>query len=309
MPYSPLTHIDSLRLEVTEATKIGWITDQAVAASARDYLTLARADIDLGEPAAARGPLNALLALAEEEQDRALSSEAYALLRYNAEYLLDRLPRAEQSQLAKLAGALVIDADAFAAALLSAGARIAGGDHHLSSDTTGAEPIAGVATTEPVRDYALANLPAGRLDNITGTGDAPSIAVETPGLDLDSLISVALAHPDLVTLSGVAPSTLGSDAAPVVVHATDRVSLPAGHRGYGVLVADQAVSFVDGAEWYGLVVIRGPKPELRIRGTARLIGGVALTGAPVDLRLYDQAAILRSEAALQLAQAALDMVP
>ena len=310
-PHSPLAHIDSLRLEVTEAAELGWITDEAVAASARDYLTLARADIDLGEPEAARGPLNALLALVEEEQDAALSSEAYALLRYNTEYILDRLPNVPAgSALDALSGALVITSDELASGtIVSNGFRLDGRDHDLAGTRSDSAQAYGIATTEPVRDFALANIPADRLGNITGIGAAPSIAVEPAGLDLDSLVAVALAHPDLLTLSGVAPATLGTAGAPVVVYAPDTFSLPAGHRGYGILVADEAVSLIDGAEWYGLIVVRGATPELRVRGTGRVLGGVALTGGPADLRLYDKAAILRSVSALALAQTALNAAP
>jgi hypothetical protein len=209
-----------------------------------------------------------------------------------------------------LNGALVLDTESLAAGtLVSSTFRIDGRDHDLAALPTDSTAAHGIATTGAVRDYALSALPATRLARITGAGPAPDIAVQSPGLSLDSLVAVALAHPDLMTLGRDAPTTLGTEAAPVVAYASSRVDLPAGHRGYGLLVADQSVYFGQGAEWRGLILVRGSKPELRIYQDGVLLGGAALTGGPVDLRLYDNAAILRSLEALGLAQAALDTAP
>ena len=202
---------------------------------------------------------------------------------------------------------MVIASDQLAGGtLVSADFRIDGRDHDLAGALTDSVAVAGIVTTQAVRDFALAHIPAGRLGNITGAGPAPDILVEAAGLNLDSLVAVVLAHPGLTTFSGTAPSTLGTETAPAVVYASSRLELPTGFRGVGVLVADHSVHFADGAEWRGLVVVRGEKPELRVRGTGTILGGAVLTGGPVDLRLYDSARILRSAAALGLAQAALD---
>ena len=233
----------------------------------------------------------------------------------NAKHLMRDLLRdiertLPKDYLAPLAGALVLDTEALASGtLVSNGFRIDGRDHDLAGLPTDSAAVHGIATTEPIRAFALANIPPGRLGNITGSSPAPDIAVAEPGLDLALLAAEALYHPDLVTVSGTAPAVLGAESVPVVAYAPGRLDLPAGHRGYGLLIADEAVNLADGAEWRGLILVRGAKPELRVHGTGMVLGGAALTGGPADLRLYDEAAVLRSAAALGLAQAALDAAP
>ena len=303
-------YLEALIPDIDTLGALGWASDYTVTDRARSLTIRALADLEiLGDSLGARQAMEELYALAEAEKDRSLSGEAYSLLRYNAEYMLDRLPE-PRTGLLDLAGSLVLDGDELAGGtVVSSTFRIDGRDHDLTAVLGDSAAVHGIATTQAVRDYALAALPASRLANITGTNPAPDIAVLAPGLALDSLISAALAHPDLVSLGSQAPATLGTAEAPVVAYAPGRVDLPAGHRGYGVLVADQSVHFFEGAEWRGLVLVRGDKPELRMRQDGVLLGGTALTGGPADLRLYDDAAILRSLEALGLAQDALDSAP
>lgn len=303
-------YLEALIPDIDTLGTLGWASDYTVTDRARSLTVRALADLEiLGDSLGAREAMEEMHALAEAEKDISLSPEAYSLLRYNAEYLLDRLPMPAPA-FERLSAGLVIDAESLAGGtLVSNNFRIDGRDHDLAGEPTNTPAVSGIATTAPVRDYALATLPPGRIGNITGSGPAPDIAVAGPGLALDSLIAAALAHPDLVAVGRAAPATLGTEAAPVVAYASGRVDLPEGFRGVGVLVADESVHFYEGAEWRGLILIRGSKPELRLRSLSRILGGAALTGGPSDLRLYDQAAVLRSAAALGLAQQALDATP
>ena len=294
--------LDYVSTDLALMPELSWMT----LASADRYRTEAEelfSVIDSEEWIAARRSLDRMRTWAQADTNLNAKSLMQGLLRD-----IERaLPK---DYLAPLAGALVLDTESLAGGtVVSSNFRIDGRDHDLATVATGSTAAHGIATTEAVRDYALAALPAGRLGNITGVDPAPDIAAEAPGLDLDSLIAVALAHSDLVTLGSQAPATLGTADAPVVAYAASRVDLPAGHRGYGVLVADQSVRFFEGAEWRGLVLVRGDQPELRMRQDGVLLGGAALTGGPADLRLLDNAAILRSLEALGLAQDALDSAP
>ena len=210
-----------------------------------------------------------------------------------------------------LSAALVLDGEALAAgSIVSNNFRVDGNDHDLGGQLTGAPGTHGIATTEALRQTALAAIPAGRLGRITGVGPAPDIVALDPGLDLEALAQAVLAHPDLLTLTEAPPGPLGTAAAPVVVYVPGPAAqVPQAYQGFGILLADGKVQMATGSEWVGLVVSRSASPEIRLGGNARILGGAAATGGPVSLRLYNQATILRSRAALDLALGALGSTP
>ena len=210
-----------------------------------------------------------------------------------------------------LSAALVLDGDSLAGgSIVSRNFRIDGRDHDLAGQPTGEPGTHGIATTEALRQAALAAIPDGRLGNITGVGPAPDLVALGPGPDLDALVEAVLAHPDLLTLHQAPPGPLGTAEAPVVVYVSrPAAEVPQDYRGVGILVADGKVKLADGSEWVGLVVSRSEQPEIRLSGNARILGGAAATGGPISLRLYNQAQILRSRAALQLALDALGWAP
>ena len=210
-----------------------------------------------------------------------------------------------------LSAALVLDSEQLAAgSIVSNSFRVDGRDHDLTGQLTGAPGTHGIATTEALRQTALAAIPAGRLANITGVGPAPDLVAQEPGLDLEALAQAVLAHPDLLTLTAAPPGPLGTAEAPAVVYVPGPAAeVPQAYQGFGILLADGKVKLATGSEWRGLVLSRSAQPEIRLAGTARIIGGAAATGGPISLRLYDQAAVLRSAAALQIALDALDSAP
>ena len=209
-----------------------------------------------------------------------------------------------------LTAALALEADALvSSSIVSSQFRIDGRNHDLDGLPGEAVPVHGIATTEPVRDYALASIPADRLASITGAEPAPDIAVEGVGFGVDALAEQALGHVDLLTLTSSPTEPLGTPAAPVVAYAPNGLTLPVGFRGAGLLVAEGPIQFNAGAEWRGLVVSRGEAPQLRMNGTSRVLGGTVLSGQSAQVRLYERAAVLYSAAALALAQAALDSAP
>ena len=185
-----------------------------------------------------------------------------------------------------LSAALVLDGDSLAGgSIVSRNFRIDGRDHDLAGQPTGDPGTHGIATTEALRQAALAAIPDGRLGNITGVGPAPDLVALGPGLDLDALVEAVLAHPDLLTLRQAPPGPLGTAEAPVVVYVSrPAAEVPQDYRGVGILVADGKVKLADGSEWVGLVVSRSEQPEIRLSGNARILGGAAATGGPISLR-------------------------
>ncbi len=84
--------IDTLISYKHQALSLGWIDNQGVASSLDSKLDNARNRLVAGDTAAARNILNAFVNEVEAQNGKHLTSEAYALLKYNAEYLIRKLP-------------------------------------------------------------------------------------------------------------------------------------------------------------------------------------------------------------------------
>lgn len=91
LSFSPLAAIDTLVSYKHQALTLGWITNQGVANSLDQKLENARKQLERGNNKAAKNILEALLNEVEAQKDKHLTSEAYALLKYNAEYLISKL--------------------------------------------------------------------------------------------------------------------------------------------------------------------------------------------------------------------------
>ena len=86
-------YLEALIPDIDTLGALGWASDYTVTDRGRSLTVRALADLEiLGDSLGAREAMIEMRALAEAEKDRSLSPEAYSLLRYNAEYLLDRLP-------------------------------------------------------------------------------------------------------------------------------------------------------------------------------------------------------------------------
>ncbi|GEM_PF-6484933 len=75
------------------ATQQGWILSPPIAKEFRDSLAASATLMGRTDSRAKRAALEAILKRVEEEKDKALLSEAYAILRYNLEFLLSRIPQ------------------------------------------------------------------------------------------------------------------------------------------------------------------------------------------------------------------------
>jgi hypothetical protein len=84
--------LDTLISYKHQALALKWIDNEGVANSLDQKLENAKDKLSKGDSAAARNILEAFVNEVEAQKDKHLTSEAYALLKFNAEYLIDRLP-------------------------------------------------------------------------------------------------------------------------------------------------------------------------------------------------------------------------
>lgn len=90
-PFVPAAFVDTLISYKHQALDLDWITNQGIANSLDQKLENAKKQLEKGKVKTAVNILNALLNEVEAQKAKHLSSEAYALLKYNAEYLLTKL--------------------------------------------------------------------------------------------------------------------------------------------------------------------------------------------------------------------------
>ncbi|MDE3058447.1 MAG: hypothetical protein KGJ59_10875 [Bacteroidota bacterium] len=90
--FSASTWIDTLISYKHQAVSLGWIDNQGIANSLDSKLDNAKSKLSAGDTTAAKNMLNAFVNEVEAQNGKQLTSEAYALLKFNAEYLIDRLP-------------------------------------------------------------------------------------------------------------------------------------------------------------------------------------------------------------------------
>lgn len=103
-PPANFVHLDFLDTIISykhQARDLGWIDNQGTADKYEDHFTSAQTNLQQGNINGARVSLNTVLTEVALDSATSLTSEAYALLRYNTEYLLNQLP--EQSSIAVLA--------------------------------------------------------------------------------------------------------------------------------------------------------------------------------------------------------------
>ncbi|MEK6755486.1 MAG: hypothetical protein AABZ02_04970 [Bacteroidota bacterium] len=91
-PYIPIDFLDTLSSFTTQSRSLGWIKDQPTADKYLGYFNSARAALQQNNASAARSALKQVLRNVDVDSSSTLTSEAYALLRFNTEYLVSQLP-------------------------------------------------------------------------------------------------------------------------------------------------------------------------------------------------------------------------
>ena len=88
----PLILLDTLINYTTQSRTLGWITNQATTDKYSNYFTTAKTLITFGHNDSGRDTLQTVITNAINDSTNNITSEAYALLRFNAEYLLHNIP-------------------------------------------------------------------------------------------------------------------------------------------------------------------------------------------------------------------------
>lgn len=91
-PFVPLNFLDTLQNYVSQSYALGWIINETTANKYTNLFTTAKDQIIQGDSSAASSTLAYVLQEADIDSSANLTSEAYALIRYNTEYLLENLP-------------------------------------------------------------------------------------------------------------------------------------------------------------------------------------------------------------------------
>ncbi|MGD0339303.1 MAG: VCBS repeat-containing protein [Bacteroidota bacterium] len=91
-PFDHLIFLDTLCSFTTRSRELGWITTQSTADKYMAFFASAKASLQANNIGAARATLSSVLVAANQDSSSTLTSETYALIRYNTEYLLRQLP-------------------------------------------------------------------------------------------------------------------------------------------------------------------------------------------------------------------------
>jgi tetratricopeptide (TPR) repeat protein len=91
-PFYNTNFTDTLTSYTSRSRSYGWITTQPIADKYAGYFTTAKTQLNSGNNSGAWQTLKFVLRDADIDSASALSSEAYALIRYNTEYLLSKIP-------------------------------------------------------------------------------------------------------------------------------------------------------------------------------------------------------------------------
>ena len=155
---------------------------------------------------------------------------------------------------------------------------ISGEDHDLTGSIDTSKPTKpGIASPAPVADLE-SQVPAGRLDQIQGTGGTPSIAT-VPAFDLASLVDQARFASSVIVESGTHTNlALGTPTASgvIVAYAEGDVHLSGGATGAGILIVDGDLRISGGFERVGLLIVRGRVTMTGGGGGKRVVGGVLI---------------------------------
>ncbi|MBU1598521.1 hypothetical protein KKG61_00170 [bacterium] len=89
--FEPLSFLDNLVSLKEQAYSLGWIDNKGILNSLDQKLEAAKKNIQKGKINTAKNILEAFINEVEAQKEKHLSSEAYALLKFNAQYLIENL--------------------------------------------------------------------------------------------------------------------------------------------------------------------------------------------------------------------------
>jgi hypothetical protein len=89
--FRPIVLLDSLNSYVTQSHNLGWITTQSAASKYLDRFYKARSQLKSANLTGALTTLQAVLDQVHQDSSSTLTNEAYALIRFNTDYLIKNL--------------------------------------------------------------------------------------------------------------------------------------------------------------------------------------------------------------------------
>ncbi len=91
-PFAPLNFLDSLTSFTTRSRQLDWIKQQPISDKYTGYFSTAKTALQKNQISLTRTTLTQVLHDVDVDSSSTLTSEAYALIKYNTEYLLAHLP-------------------------------------------------------------------------------------------------------------------------------------------------------------------------------------------------------------------------
>jgi hypothetical protein len=91
-PFVPLDFLDSLIHYIDQSDTLGWIKNQSTFDKYNDYLVTAKNALEQNQIDLAKATLESIVQEVDIDSTSNLTSEAYALIKFNTEYLLANLP-------------------------------------------------------------------------------------------------------------------------------------------------------------------------------------------------------------------------
>jgi hypothetical protein len=91
-PFISLNFLDTLNSYITQSRSLGWITNDPTANKYKRLIDTARSNLQANIRGVTKAKLDSVLINVHTDSASTLTSEAYALLRFNTEYLLSKLP-------------------------------------------------------------------------------------------------------------------------------------------------------------------------------------------------------------------------
>jgi len=90
-PFMPFTFLDRICTYQQQAYDLGWISNQGVFNSLRVKLNNAKEQLEKGQIHTVSNLLNAYINELDAQKEKHLTDEAYGLLKFNSEYLVEKL--------------------------------------------------------------------------------------------------------------------------------------------------------------------------------------------------------------------------
>ena len=109
--FNGLGFIDTIKSYINRSRTLSWITDQSTADKYGRLIDSARYNLEANNRGAAKAKLDSVLLNANDDSSSTLRNEAYALLRFNTEYVLKKL-REQDEQFASENASSSLDATA-----------------------------------------------------------------------------------------------------------------------------------------------------------------------------------------------------